>query len=67
MALIDTAMQIGAESNIRLRSYQTEMLHASLEKNIIVAMETGSGKTHIAIARIRAELERTQSDKVGHC
>ncbi|KAF7197165.1 Dicer-like protein 2 [Pseudocercospora fuligena] len=43
---------------IRLRSYQTEMLETSLQKNVIVAMDTGSGKTHIAIARIRVELER---------
>ncbi|EME87995.1 uncharacterized protein MYCFIDRAFT_104430, partial [Pseudocercospora fijiensis CIRAD86] len=43
---------------IKLRSYQTEMLEASVQKNIIVAMDTGSGKTHIALARIRVELER---------
>lgn len=48
---------------IKLRSYQTEMLETSLQKNVIVAMDTGSGKTHIAIARIRVELER--NDKVG--
>ena len=68
---------------IRLRSYQHEMLKKSLERNVIVAMPTGSknrllgsdgnltlliilsgGKTHIAIARIQAELERLQPDKV---
>ena len=68
---------------IRLRSYQHEMLKKSLERNVIVAMPTGSknkifgpnddsksltilvgGKTHIAIARIQAELERSQPDKV---
>ncbi|KAI7469244.1 P-loop containing nucleoside triphosphate hydrolase protein [Hortaea werneckii] len=42
---------------MRLRSYQQEMLDASLEKNIIVAMDTGSGKTHIAVARMLAEIE----------
>ncbi|KAF2211562.1 hypothetical protein CERZMDRAFT_43176 [Cercospora zeae-maydis SCOH1-5] len=46
----------------KLRSYQQEMLQLSLEKNIIVAMDTGSGKTHIAVARIRAELERVTGD-----
>jgi ERCC4-related helicase len=68
---------------VRLRSYQHEMLKKSLERNVIVAMPTGSkntllgpdvdstlltmfvgGKTHIAIARIQAELERSQPDKV---
>ena len=48
--------------DIRLRSYQDEMLAASLKDNVIVAMETGSGKTHVAIARIAAELERTSSN-----
>ncbi|PPJ60352.1 hypothetical protein CBER1_10883 [Cercospora berteroae] len=47
---------------VKLRSYQQEMLQLSLEKNIIVAMDTGSGKTHIAVARIRAELERLKGD-----
>ncbi|KXT08533.1 hypothetical protein AC579_5406 [Pseudocercospora musae] len=47
-----------SSQGIRLRSYQTEMLEASLQKNVIVAMDTGSGKTHIAVARIRLELER---------
>ncbi|GAB7322659.1 hypothetical protein MBLNU13_g03566t1 [Cladosporium sp. NU13] len=49
---------------IRLRSYQHEMLKKSLEGNVIVAMPTGSGKTHIAVARIQAELERSQPDKL---
>ncbi|RMY74848.1 hypothetical protein D0863_02962 [Hortaea werneckii] len=47
-----------------LRSYQQEMLDASLGKNIIVAMDTGSGKTHIAVARILAELEKSDSAKI---
>lgn len=49
---------------VRLRSYQQEMLAASLERNVIVAMDTGSGKTHVAIARIAAELERTDPEKL---
>lgn len=53
------------EPVVRLRSYQTEMLKLSLEKNIIVAMDTGSGKTHVAIARIQAEVERLNNDTVG--
>jgi len=49
---------------VRLRSYQQEMLDASMKRNVIVAMDTGSGKTHVAIARIQAELERSQPRKV---
>ncbi|KAI8934646.1 Dicer-like protein 2 [Plenodomus lindquistii] len=48
----------------RLRSYQAEMVEESLEKNLIVVMDTGSGKTHIAIERTRAELETCKPDKV---
>lgn len=43
---------------LRPRRYQLEMLEKSMEKNIIVAMDTGSGKTLIALLRIQAELER---------
>lgn len=31
----------------RLRSYQAEMVEESLKANVIVAMDTGSGKTHM--------------------
>jgi ERCC4-related helicase/dsRNA-specific ribonuclease len=50
---------------VRLRSYQHEMLDESMKRNVIVAMDTGSGKTHVAIARIQAELERSQPGKVS--
>lgn len=33
----------------RLRSYQAEMVEESLNNNIIVAMDTGSGKTHMYV------------------
>lgn len=33
----------------RLRTYQAEMVEKSLESNIIVAMDTGSGKTHMHV------------------
>lgn len=49
----------GDSSKVRLRSYQQEMVDESLRRNVIVALDTGSGKTHIAIARIQAELSRT--------
>ncbi|KAJ5718630.1 hypothetical protein N7488_004276 [Penicillium malachiteum] len=48
----------------RPRGYQLEMLEASLQQNIIVAMDTGSGKTQIAVLRIMAELEISGPDKI---
>ncbi|KAF2458152.1 hypothetical protein BDY21DRAFT_319388 [Lineolata rhizophorae] len=51
------------EDDIQLRDYQTEMVEAAMCENIIVAMDTGSGKTHIALARAEAELESGQRDK----
>ncbi|KUI57727.1 Dicer-like protein 2 [Cytospora mali] len=44
------------------RAYQIEMLEASLKENVIVAMDTGSGKTQVAVLRIRAELEKNGPD-----
>ena len=40
------------------RGYQAEMLHQSLAKNTIIALETGSGKTHIAVLRLKHEMEK---------
>lgn len=37
------------------------MLEASLRSNIIIAMDTGSGKTHIAVLRLKIESEREQT------
>lgn len=34
-------------SSITARAYQVEMLEASLKENVIVAMDTGSGKTQV--------------------
>ncbi|OCK75355.1 hypothetical protein K432DRAFT_337600 [Lepidopterella palustris CBS 459.81] len=48
----------------RLRSYQTEMVEDSLKENIIVAMDTGSGKTHIALERTSAELQTCSPDQL---
>ncbi|KAK5711242.1 Dicer-like protein 2 [Elasticomyces elasticus] len=53
-----------ASPDDRLRGYQREMLDASLRGNTIVVMPTGSGKTLIAVARIRAELEKSDSKKL---
>ena len=40
------------------RGYQQEMLEESLTKNLIIALDTGSGKTHIAVLRMKIEAER---------
>ncbi|KAH9914351.1 uncharacterized protein B0H18DRAFT_1087835 [Fomitopsis serialis] len=40
------------------RGYQQELLEASLRSNIIIALGTGSGKTHIAVLRMKHEAER---------
>ncbi|KAK6825214.1 hypothetical protein PG987_012708 [Apiospora arundinis] len=51
-------------TSLHARAYQLEMLEESLKQNIIVAMDTGSGKTQVAVLRIQAELERTPPGKV---
>lgn len=45
-------------SEVITRSYQQEMLDASLVENIIIAQDTGSGKTHIAVLRMKIECDR---------
>ncbi|KAG6837138.1 hypothetical protein H0H93_014043 [Arthromyces matolae] len=51
-------------NGITTRGYQQEMLEESLRRNIIIALDTGSGKTHIAVLRIKTEVER-QPTKVS--
>jgi endoribonuclease Dicer len=48
------------------RGYQQEMLEESLRRNIVIALDTGAGKTYIAILRMKHETER-ESRKVGMC
>ncbi|KAH6656778.1 hypothetical protein BKA67DRAFT_532030 [Truncatella angustata] len=52
------------EAKLHARGYQLEMLEASLNQNIIVAMDTGSGKTQVAVLRIQAELARSLPGKI---
>jgi ERCC4-related helicase len=40
------------------RGYQQEMLEGSLAKNLIIALDTCSGKTHNPILRMKIEAER---------
>ncbi|KAI0885310.1 uncharacterized protein GGS22DRAFT_163408 [Annulohypoxylon maeteangense] len=49
---------------IHAREYQLEMFEDSLRRNLIVTMETGTGKTQVAVLRIQAELERSPPDKI---
>lgn len=46
------------------RGYQQELLEDSLKRNLIIALDTGSGKTHIAVLRMKLEAERN-SHKVS--
>lgn len=46
----------GAE---QARAYQIEMFEESMKRNIVVCMDTGSGKTLVAKLRIDAELKRS--------
>ncbi|ROW03951.1 hypothetical protein VSDG_00803 [Cytospora chrysosperma] len=50
----------GYAAKMTSRAYQLEMLEASLKENVIVAMDTGSGKTQV----IEAELERMAPGKL---
>ena len=45
------------EPSIKLRSYQEEMLESCVKHNVIIVMDTGSGKTHVAIRRVAEELK----------
>lgn len=51
-------------SRLQSRGYQLEMFKESMERNIIVTMATGSGKTNIACLRIEAELQRSPGKRV---
>jgi hypothetical protein len=59
----DITQQPSATGLLTTRGYQQEMLEESLQKNTIIALDTGSGKTHIAVLRIKHECER-ETDKV---
>ena len=47
-----------------LRGYQQEMLELSLQRNIVCAMDTGSGKTAVAISRAQLALESCPPEKL---
>ncbi|KAI0601897.1 RNase3 domain-containing protein [Biscogniauxia sp. FL1348] len=58
------AEQVDDPRVIHARAYQVEMFEESLRQNIIVAMDTGSGKTQVAVLRIQAELEKSPADQM---
>ncbi|KAK0472051.1 hypothetical protein IW261DRAFT_1343854 [Armillaria novae-zelandiae] len=53
-----SAVDVAQDTTVHTRGYQQEMLDESLKRNIIIAMDTGSGKTHIAVLRLKIEVER---------
>ncbi|PNY19942.1 Dicer-like protein 2 [Tolypocladium capitatum] len=60
----DEVEQAAAPGIMTSRAYQLEMLDRSLRQNVIVVMDTGSGKTQVAVLRMKAELERSTPDKI---
>lgn len=48
---------------VHTRAYQQELLDESLHRNLVIALDTGSGKTHIAVLRMKHEAEHN-SQKV---
>ncbi|CAK5269354.1 unnamed protein product [Mycena citricolor] len=52
----DDALQ--DQTIVQTRGYQQEMLEESLRRNVIIALGTGAGKTHIAVLRIKIAIER---------
>ena len=49
------------------RAYQQELLEESMQHNLIIALDTGSGKTHIAVLRMKHESERDSKKVVLPC
>lgn len=43
---------------IATRGYQEELLAYSRRHNVVIALPTGSGKTHIAVLRLKDEIDR---------
>nr|GAT60709.1 predicted protein [Mycena chlorophos] len=50
-----------SDRTITTRGYQQEMLEESLKGNVILAMPTGSGKTHVAVLRMKVSIDRELS------
>ncbi|KAK0214136.1 hypothetical protein IW262DRAFT_1516191, partial [Armillaria fumosa] len=59
-----SVFDVAQDTTVHTRGYQQEMLDESLKRNIIITMDTGSGKTHIAVLRLKIEVER-ESRKIS--
>lgn len=46
------------------QSYQLEFLEESLRRNVIVALDSAPVKSHIAVLRIKAEVQERETRKV---
>lgn len=57
---------VAVDSMPKTRDYQQEMLDASIKENVIIAQDTGSGKTLIAVLRMRYEIERNSQKVCSH-
>ncbi|KAI0693288.1 P-loop containing nucleoside triphosphate hydrolase protein, partial [Cerioporus squamosus] len=53
-----TGIDASTRAIIHTRAYQQELLDESLHRNIVIALDTGSGKTHIAVLRMKHEAEQ---------
>ncbi|KAF8420020.1 hypothetical protein EV426DRAFT_613050 [Tirmania nivea] len=65
MQRVDSGCPSTAPVTIKTRAYQQEMFEESLKRNIIVCQGTGSGKTHVAILRIRHEIENSPAHQMS--
>lgn len=59
----DTELDAPTSRIVHTRAYQQELLDESRHRNIVIALDTGSGKTHIAVLRMKHEVEH-ESHKV---
>lgn len=50
------------DSKLVARSYQTELLHKAIERNIIVCLGTGTGKTFISVLLIKELAHEIRKD-----
>ncbi len=58
-----TELEAPTSRIVHTRAYQQELLEESLHRNIVIALDTGSGKTHIAVLRLKHQAEH-ESRKV---